>query len=141
MYAISIYNLPKVSLWIARVCLLTGRRAQTDGRTDGRVFTVLASLQRFSAVGGPGSAERWAGLADLTEDWPAACSCDAAAMITREHETTIENRTSLINYWGISEFGYCRLSTSSPARLGFDAYGQIIRTSTRDTRVFIHIYT
>jgi len=80
--SLSAYNLPRVSLFPS-VC---GQGA-VPGRTDRRpgAFTVLASLQRGAAVGGPGSDSLRAGLADQPEDWPAAC--DAAAVITREPES------------------------------------------------------
>ena len=72
------YDLPKVSLW-------TGRCS----RTDGRLFTVLASLQRGAAVVAPGGRSgapdsHRTELADPPEHWPAASTCDAAAVITRE---------------------------------------------------------
>jgi len=59
------------------------------GRTDGRLFTVLASLQRGAAVVASRSTERctglaWTELAHPPEHWPAASTCDAAAVITRE---------------------------------------------------------
>ena len=93
-----------------------------DKRADRRtgVFTVLASLQRgvqSRQSGAPDSLR--AGLADPPEDWPAASSCDAAAMIKREPSECLWccNHGKQLRYCSPGSLHECMLSAKWPPAL------------------------
>ena len=72
--------------------LYTGRRSRTDGRTDGRVFTVLASLQRGVVIGGPGLADRRAGLASGRTCRSARRLAGHKSLCNRRDNTRVKSR-------------------------------------------------